>query len=121
MPNQQHSWESTTDELFDWMQNTPDSLAAEIIGDRRPWEPKIPHDEAMSYHLEHLYPPQLLGEMDTSYLAHIMTTGTQEEVRSLAQALDRHVSRKADQAGESRGEAPYPHLDRPAALPGGGY
>jgi hypothetical protein len=133
-----HLWEDVTDELSTWMENTPDELVASIAGDAHPFQPAISHEQQMAYHVEHLYPPQLGGAMDTSYLTQIMTRGTEDEVKALGAALDRHVEKRAKEpppppglpAGVRRGgtigpagatggpaPAPFPHLRQPAVLP----
>lgn len=99
MANQLHPWEAATNDLFEWLNTAPDKLATELIGDRRPWEPQMSADDQATYHLEHLYPPQLGGQLDPQYIAHVLTTGTKDEVQSLGRTLDRHVLAAAKDAG----------------------
>jgi hypothetical protein len=111
-----HPWEATTNEVADWMDRLPDQIASDIVGEHRPFEAAMSHEDQMAYHLDHLYPPQLGGQMDTSYVAHILTTGTKDEVKGLGQALDRHVSQKAEAIPPHRMapyQAPTPPLPRP--------
>jgi hypothetical protein len=113
MPTPPHVWESVADETFDWMDRLPDQLAADVIGDRRPWDPGGSHDEQIQFHLEHLYPG---GQFDPSYLAHVLTTGTKDEVQALGRALDRYVEQKAEGSSTEPSTPPYPHLNNPARL-----
>lgn len=107
-----HPWEAATDEVGDWLNRMPDQLVQAVVGDHRPWQPPMSHEDQMAYHLEHLYPPQLGGAFDPQYLAHVEATGTREEVKALAQSLDRHVLSKAEQIPPNR-VAPY----RPPTAP----
>jgi hypothetical protein len=99
MADKLHPWEDVGNDLADYMLKTPDLLAEDLIGDRRPWQPKMTHDEMMDWHLEHLYPPQLHGQLDQDYLGKMMASATDGEIRALGPALQRFVTNKAHADG----------------------
>lgn len=99
MPEPLHYWESVGDDLANWMSRAQQQLDDDLIGGRRPWQPSLTREQQMDWHLEHLYPPQMGGQLDQAYLAHMITTSTEEEIRGLGPALQRFMDNKSKEAG----------------------